>query len=139
MLDSLLFSLNDLPVYIVQKKMHLESLDKAISERQEKIRQTVDEYNISMIDLEEYRANRPLRESIKKFKQIVVDKENEISFLQKELREYKLDLHIEKNSRSVVETEFDEVNKKLSTDHPLNMEELVTITDEVFYHPSRNA
>lgn len=139
MLDSLLCSLNDLPVYIVQKKMHLESLDKEISERQEKIRQTFDEYNISLIDLEEYRANRPLRESIKKFKQIVVDKENEISFLQKELRKCKLDLHLEKNSRSVVETEFDEVNKKLPTDHPLNMEELVTITDEIFYHPSRNA
>ena len=64
MLDSLDFSLDDLPVYIVQKKTHLESLDKEASERQEKIRQIIDDYNTTKNDLEEYRRNRPLRESL---------------------------------------------------------------------------
>ena len=66
MLDNVDFSLNDLPVYIVQKKIHLESLDKEISERQEQIRQIIDEYDITRNDLEEYRRNRPLRDSVKK-------------------------------------------------------------------------
>jgi predicted RNase H-like nuclease (RuvC/YqgF family) len=138
MLDSLGLSLDDLSVYIVQKKTHLESLDKETSERQEKIRQIIDEYNTTKNDLEEYRRNRPLRESVKTLTQIVEDKETEISMLEKELVGCKADLYLEKNSMGVSETEFEEVNKKLPIDRPLEMEELVAITDEIYYYPSRN-
>jgi hypothetical protein len=48
MLDNVEFSLNDLPAYIVQKKIQLESLDKKILEKQEQIRQMIDEYNRSL-------------------------------------------------------------------------------------------
>jgi chromosome segregation ATPase len=138
MLDSLDFSLDDLPVYIVQKKTHLESLDKETSERQEKIRQIMLEYNTTKNDLEEYRRNRPLRESVNRLTNTVIDKENEIFLLEKELVRCKAELDLEKNSRLVSETELDEANKKLPIDRPLEMEELVKITDEIFYNPSRN-
>jgi hypothetical protein len=138
MLDSVDFSLNDLPVYIVQKKIHLESLDKEISERQEQIRQIIDECNITRNDLEEYRRNRPLRESVNRLTNTVYDKENEIFLLEKDLVRCKSELDLEKNSRAVLETELDEANKKLPIDRPLEMEELVKITDEIFYNPSRN-
>jgi hypothetical protein len=138
MLDSVDFSLNDLPVYIVEKKIHLESLDKEISERQEQIRQLIDEYNITRNDLEEYRRNRPLRESVNRLSNTLVDKENEIFLLEKELNWCRAEQFLKKNSRAVLETELDEANKKLPIDRPLEMEELVKITDEIFYYPSRN-
>ena len=137
-LDNVDFSLNDLPVYIVEKKIHLESLDKEIYERQEQIRQIIDEYNITRNDLEEYRRNRPLRESVKKLTHIVKDKESEISVLERDLNWCRAEQFLKKNSRAVLETEFDEANKKLPIDRPLEMEELVKITDEIFYNPSRN-
>jgi flagellar biosynthesis chaperone FliJ len=138
MLDSLDFSLDDLPVYIVQKKTHLESLDKEISETQEKLRQIIDEYNTTKNDLEEYRRNRPLRESVNRLTNTLIDKENEIFLLEKDLVSCRAELDLEKNSRLVRETEFDEANKKLPIDCPLEMEELVKITDEIFYNPNRN-
>jgi hypothetical protein len=138
MLDSLGFSIDDLPVYIVQKKIQLEALDEEISERQEKIRQIVDEYNTTKNDLEEYRRNRPLRESVKRLTNTLSDKENEIILLEKDLRRCRLDLELEKNSMLVSETEFDEANKKLPPDRPLDVGELVKITEEIFYNPSRH-
>jgi chromosome segregation ATPase len=137
-LDNVDFSLNDLPVYIVEKKIHLESLDKEISERQEQIRQLIDEYNITRNDLEEYRRNRPLREPVNRLSNTLVDKENEIFLLEKELNWCRAEQFLKKNSRAVLETELDEANKKLPIDRPLEMEELVKITDEIFYYPSRN-
>jgi chromosome segregation ATPase len=137
-LDSLDFTLDDLAVYIVQKKIQLEALDKKISERQGQIRQIIDEYDTTKNDLEEYRRNRPLRESVNKLRNTVYDKESEILLLEKDLRMCKLELHLEKNSRAVSETELDEANKKLPIDRPLEVEELVKITDEIFYNPSRN-
>jgi hypothetical protein len=88
--------------------------------------------------LEEFRRNRPLRESVNRLTNTLIDKENEISLLEKELDRCKAELDLEENSRLVSETEFDEANKKLPIDRPLEMEELVKITDEIFYNPSRN-
>ena len=58
--------------------------------------------------------------------------------LEKDLIRCKSELYLEKNSRAVLETELDEANKKLPIDRPLEMDELVEITDEIFYNPSRN-
>jgi hypothetical protein len=116
----------------------LEALDEEISERQEQIRQIIGEYNTTKNDLEEFRRNRPLRESVNRLTNTLIDKENEISLLEKELDRCKAELDLEENSRFVSETEFDEANKKLPIDRPLEMEELVKITDEIFYNPSRN-
>ena len=138
MLDGLGLSLDDLPVYIVQKKTHLELLDKEITERQEKIRQIMLEYDTTKSDLKAYRRNRPLRESVKKLTNTLEDKETEISVLNNDLVSCKAELELEKNSMAVSEMEFDEANKKLPIDHPLEMDELVAITDEIFYHPNRN-
>jgi hypothetical protein len=88
--------------------------------------------------LEAYRRNRPLRESVNRLTNTVYDKENEIFLLEKDLNRCKSELDLEKNSRLVPETEFDEANKKLPFDRPLEMKELVKITDEIFYNPSRN-
>jgi len=73
MLDSLGLSLDDLSVYIVQKKIQLEALDEEISERQEQIRQIIGEYNTTKNDLEEFRRNRPLRESVNRLTNTLID------------------------------------------------------------------
>jgi hypothetical protein len=65
-------------------------------------------------------------------------RKNEIFLLEKDLVSCRTELDLEKNSRLVRETEFDEANKKLPIDCPLEMEELVKITDEIFYNPNRN-
>ena len=138
MLDNVDLSLNDLPVYIVQKKIHLESLDKTILERQVQINQMIDEYGITKNDLEEYRRNRPLRESIEKLEDNVKDKAAAIAMLKIDLKMCESKLYLEENSRTVSEIEFDKANKKLPIDHPLEIKELIKITDEIFYNPSRN-
>ncbi len=41
-------------------------------------------------------------------------------------------------SRSVLEKEFDEANKKLPEGKPLDIKELSRIVDEIYFHPGRN-
>ncbi len=137
MLDNVDFSLNDLPIYIVQKKIQLESLDKKILERQEQISQMIDEYGITKNDLEEYLRYRPLRESIEKLEHTIKDKAAAIAILKIELNRCEAKLYSEENSRAVSEIEFDKANKRLPIDRPLEMKELIKITDEIFYNPSR--
>jgi len=79
-----------------------------------------------------------LRESVNRLTNTLIDRENEIFLLEKELVSCRAELDLEKNSRLVRETELEEANKKLPIDCPLEMEELVKITDEIYYNPSRN-
>jgi hypothetical protein len=109
-----------------------------ISEKQDRIRKIIDEYGITKNDLEEYRRNRPLRESEKKLEHTVEEKAAAIAVLKIELIRCESKLYLEENPRAVSEIEFDEANKRLPIDRPLEMKELVEITDEIFYNPSRN-
>ena len=63
----------------------------------------------------------------------------DIESLEKVIRGQKIAQEMEKHSTAVLEKEFEEVNKHLPEDEPLDIEELARLTDEVYFQPSRNA
>jgi uncharacterized coiled-coil DUF342 family protein len=73
---------------------------------------------------------------IEELKNQLRDYINKIYLLQKEVNDYRINQEIESYSRSVSEKEFDEANKKLPEGRPLDIKELVIITDEIYFYPS---
>ncbi len=136
--SSLDISPYDIPSYINKNTMRLMELDKKIAEKEERIRQKAEDYGLTIEDLKGYRSNLPLVDKIEKLKNNLRDCINKIYLLQKEVNRYRINQEIESYSRSVLEKEFDEANKKLPEGRPLDIQELVRITDEIYFHPSRN-
>ena len=128
----------DMPSHIRQKTEQLDLLDKEITKRQGTIRQLIEEYNITTEDLKEYRSSRPLIYKIEELEDLLNEKESEISLLKEDLMNYQVDISLLESSKTVFESEFINANKKLPTNSPINITELTKITDELFYHPSRN-
>jgi hypothetical protein len=62
----------------------------------------------------------------------------EIYGLQEEANGYRINQEIESFSRSVPEKEFDDANKKLPEDRPIDIKELIRIADVIYFYPSRN-
>lgn len=122
---NLAFSLDispyDIPSYINKNTMHLKELDKKIAEKEERIRQIPEEYGLTIEDLKEYRSNLPLVNKIKKLDNHLKDCIVELYQLQQEVNGYRINQEIESYSRSVSEKEFDEANKKLPKDKPLDI------------------
>jgi hypothetical protein len=54
-----------LPHYITQGKLELEKVKEKTEDAKVKLRQVLEHYNVTMDDLEEYRRNEPLVETIK--------------------------------------------------------------------------
>jgi hypothetical protein len=54
-------SINDIPRYISQKTKQLTDLNKEIEIKQRQINQIIEEYGLTIQDLEQYRSNRPSR------------------------------------------------------------------------------
>ena len=136
--SSLDISPYDIPSYINKNTMRLNELDKKIAEKEERIRQKAEEYGLTIEDLKEYRSNLPLVDKIKKLDNHLKDCIVEIYGLQEEVNGYRINQEIDSYSRSVSEKEFDEANKKLPEDKPLDIKELIRIADEIYFHPSRN-
>jgi hypothetical protein len=135
--SSLDISPYDIPSYINKNTMHLKELDKKIEEKEERIRQIDEEYDLTIEYLKVYRSNLHLVDKIEEldnhFKDGVIE-----TWLQEEVNRYRINQEIESYSRSVSEKEFDEANKKLPEGKPLDIKELSRIADEIYFHPSRN-
>jgi hypothetical protein len=58
-------SINDIPRYISQKTKQLTDLNKEIEIKQRQINQIIEEYGLTIQDLEQYRSNRPLVDKIR--------------------------------------------------------------------------
>lgn len=101
------------------------------------MKQQMEEYKITVMDLKDYRLKRPLLEKTHELEKILDRKNDEISIIKKELMDFVEQNEKLKSSKVVSESEFIETNKKLTANNPLNIKELTTITDEIFYHPSR--
>jgi hypothetical protein len=112
---NLAFSLDispyDIPSYINKHTMRLSELDEKITEKEERIRQIVEEYGLTIEDLKEYRSNLPLVNKIKRLENHLKDCIVEIYGLQEEVNGYRINQEIESYSRSVPEKEFDDANK----------------------------
>jgi hypothetical protein len=87
--DDLEVPLQEIPFYINQKKAEILKLDKEIENRRQKIGELIEDYNITINDLEEYRLNQPLLNKIDKLKDIINNKDEQIYKIRKKMLENK--------------------------------------------------
>jgi hypothetical protein len=131
-------SIFDIPAFINQKTKQLTELDKKISIKQRQIKQLIEEYGLTIQDLNDYRLNRPLIDKIQELERILKKVENDKSMLMEELFEIDEENSKLKPEKTIQEKEVIEVNKKLPSTNPIGIKELSKIADEIFSHPSRN-
>jgi hypothetical protein len=131
-------SIFDIPAFINQKTKQLTELDKKISIKQRQIKQLIEEYGLTIQDLNDYRLNRPLIDKIQELERILKKVENDKSMLMEELFEIDEENSELKPEKTIQEKEVIEVNKKLPSTNPIGIKELSKIADEIFSHPSRN-
>jgi hypothetical protein len=127
MANSLEISLDEIPSRINQMKFEIILLNKKIKKKQtEKInldreiekKQTekiyaIEDYNLTLMDLEDYRATRPLLDKIKKQNKEIIRLEKIIRLQNKTIKGYQAELYMEKYSNSVLEKELEKANEEI--------------------------
>jgi DNA repair ATPase RecN len=131
-------SIFNIPIYIQKLKKELSDLEKATMIKESQIKQKTQEYNTTIEDLKKYRLNKPLVDKINILESKLLDKDIENYKLNEELLECQAKFLNWPNSKSILESEFIDANKRLPENKPMDMEELSKITDEIYYHPGRN-
>jgi hypothetical protein len=117
---------------------YLAELEKETIIKEMQIKQKTEEYNITIDTLKEYRLNKPLVDKINILESKLFDKEIENDDLKEELLDRQAKVLTLPNSKSILESEFIDANKRLPENNPLGMEELSKITDEIYNYPGRN-
>jgi hypothetical protein len=135
---SLDVSIFNIPVHIQKLTKDLAELEKETIIKERQIKQKTEEYNITIDTLKEYRSNKPLVDKINILESKLFDKEIENDDLKEELLECQSKVLTLPNSKSILESEFIDANKRLPENNPLGMEELSKITDEIYNYPGRN-
>ncbi len=131
-------SIFNIPAFTNQKIKQLTDLDKEIAIKQRQIKQIIEEYDLTIQDLKDYRLNRPLIDKIQKLEYMLQNKEKEKSWLIKDLIDAENENSDLRLKKTVQEKELIEANKKLPSNNPIGIKELSKITDEFFSHPSKN-
>jgi hypothetical protein len=131
-------SIFNIPIYIEKLKKELSDLEKATMIKESQIKQKTQEYNTTIEDLKKYRLNKPLVDKINILESKLLDKDIENYKLKEELLECQAKFLNWPNSKSILESEFIDANKRLPENNPMDMEELAKITDEIYYYPARN-
>jgi hypothetical protein len=131
-------SIFNIPIYIEKLTKHLSDLEKATIAKESQIKQKTQEYNTTIEDLKKYRLNKPLVDKINILESKLLDKDIENYKLKEELLECQAKFLNWPNSKSILESEFIDANKRLPENNPMDMEELAKITDEIYYYPARN-
>jgi hypothetical protein len=88
-----------------------------------------------MNDLDEYRRNKPLVETVKSQQNKIEKAKGQINYLKEELCNEQLKNFEFKCSRLVSEDELNEANKLL--DRRIEPSELREIADEIYHNPSK--
>ena len=124
---------------LVKRQKQLTDLNKEIEIKQRQIKQIIEEYGLTIQDLEQYRLNRPLVDKIRQLEFTVRSRENEKSRILEELIEIDNRNKELESKKNIPEIEFIKANKILPKDAAaLTIEELQKITNEIYYNPSRN-
>jgi hypothetical protein len=135
LLDKIGMPLDQLPNHIMQEQLELEQVRGEMEDVKLKEDQVLQHYNVTMNDLDEYRRNKPLVETIKSQQDKLEKAEKQIQYLKKELCNEQ-DKNFEfKYSRLVSEYELNEANKLL--DRRIEPSELREIADEIYHNPSK--
>jgi hypothetical protein len=121
---SLDVSIFNIPVHIQKLTKDLAELEKETIIKERQIKQKTEEYNITIDTLKEYRSNKPLVDKINILESKLFDKEIENDDLKEELLECQSKVLTLPNSKSILESEFIDANKRLPENNPLGVEEL---------------
>ena len=135
---SLDVSIFNIPIHIQKLIKDLAELEKETIIKERQIKQKTEEYNITIDTLKEYRSNKPLVDKINILESKLFDKEIENDDLKEELLECQSKVLTLPISKSILESEFIDANKRLPENNPLGVEELSKITDEIYNYPGRN-
>jgi hypothetical protein len=103
----------NIPAFINQKTKQLTDLNKEIEIKQRQSKQIIEEYDLTIEDLKDYRLNRPLIDRIQKLERALKNIENEKSMLMKDLLEINEENTTLRLEKTVRENEIIEANKKL--------------------------
>jgi chromosome segregation ATPase len=138
LVNNLDVSIYNIPSYIDKMTKQLAELEKRITIKEGQINQKIREHKITIDDLNEYRLKRPVLVKMDVLEFRLSKKEEENQSLKEEILNYKAKILAINSSKSVLESEFINANKKLPANNPLDIAELSKITDDIFYHPNRN-
>jgi transcriptional regulator with XRE-family HTH domain len=83
--ENLEMPLDELPSYIIQQQLELEKVEKETEDAKLKQRQVLQNYDVTMDVLEEYRRNKPLIDRIKQLEKKLEEAEEENNYLAEEL------------------------------------------------------
>jgi chromosome segregation ATPase len=138
LVNNLDVSIYNIPSYIDKMTKQLAELEKKIMIKQGQINQRIREHKITIDDLNEFRLKRPILVKIDVLEFRLSKKEEENKSLKEEILNYKAKILSLNSSKTVLESELINANKKLPANNPLDIAELSKITDDIFYHPNRN-
>ena len=133
--DNLGMPLDELPNYIIQEQLELEQVRRETEDAKLKQHQVLQHYNVNMNDLEEYRRNKPLVETIKSQQNKLEKEERYIDDLEKELSNERTKNFRFEYSLLISEYELNEANKLLG--RHIEPSELREIADEIYHNPSK--
>jgi hypothetical protein len=131
-------SIFNIPIHIQKLTKDLAELEKETIIKERQIKQKTEEYNITIDTLKEYQLNKPLVDKINTLESKLFDKEIENDDLKEELLECQAKVLTLPNSKSILESEFIDANKRLPENNQLDKEELSKITDEIYNYPGSN-
>jgi transcriptional regulator with XRE-family HTH domain len=83
--ENLEMPLDELPSYIIRQQLELEKVEKETEDAKLKQRQVLQNYDVTMDVLEEYRRNKPLIDRIKQLEKKLEEAEEENNYLAEEL------------------------------------------------------
>jgi DNA repair ATPase RecN len=126
--DSLGVPVEELPGYINSSKELLDDINLEIKNRISKLKRVTENYNVTMTDLEEYRRNRPLIETLKA-------KDMELKRARRQITGLEAEVHTRNYESSVIKHEMREVNGDL--ERPIDYTELCDIAKDLVHYPSK--
>ena len=128
--DSLGFPVEELPESIKSSKELLNDTNLLIKNRSLMLKRVNENYDVTITELEEYRRNRPLIETLKA-------KNLELEKAKKQIFDLKAELFKRQYEWSASSYEHDLVNIELKP--PIESGELYNLAKELYLHPSKHA
>jgi transcriptional regulator with XRE-family HTH domain len=144
--DKLGIPLDKFPAYITELKDSIDALRKEIDQIEAKKQDALKNYNMTLELLQEYNANKPFILQMRKLKQQLTDKEEEIRKGKEELENERFwNEREEQHTWSISEDELDKASIELGLSplHNFDMKPSLSVAYlkrlvmDVFYHPSR--
>ena len=128
--DSLGFPVEELPESIKSSKELLNDTNLLIKNRSLMLKRVNENYNVTITELEEYRRNRPLIETLNA-------KNLELEKAKKQIFDLKAELFKKQYEWSASSYEHDLVNIELKP--PIESGELYNLAKDLYLHPSKHA